>query len=111
MNQGETKGRRLEIVVVEVKSLEPPRYGFKIVFKQVPDFHFMLSEDVHSQIVKRSDTELAMWSACDESHLIAMVTFAAGPTGLASVDEIALMLTAGNWISFADPILFNNNSH
>lgn len=102
LNQGDTKSRRLGIVIAEVKSIEPSRYGFKIVFKQVPDYHFMLSEDVHKKIIKRFDNELSMWSAYDGTHLMAVATFGVGPTGLASVEEIALMLTTENWIPFTD---------
>ena len=102
LNQGDTKSRRLGIVIAEVKSIEPSRYGFKIVFKQVPDYHFMLSEDVHKKIIKRFDNELSMWSAYDGTHLMAVATFGVGPTGLASVEEIAMMLTTENWIPFTD---------
>lgn len=62
----------------------------------------MLSEDVHKKIIKRFDNELSMWSAYDGTHLMAVATFGVGPTGLASVEEIALMLTTENWIPFTD---------
>ncbi|OYU43472.1 MAG: hypothetical protein CFE44_18185, partial [Burkholderiales bacterium PBB4] len=102
LTQTDGKARRLGIVVAEVKAIENARYGFNIVFKQVPDFHFMLSEDAHKRIHKRFENELALWSALDGSHLLAIATFGVGPTGLASIEEIALMLTSENWIPFTD---------
>lgn len=100
--QPDGRARRLGIVVAEVKAIENARYGYKVVFKQVPDFHFMLSEDAHKRIHKRFENELALWGAFDGAHLVAIATFSVGHTGLASVEEIALMLTTENWIPFAD---------
>jgi hypothetical protein len=102
LTQTDGKARRLGIVVGEVKAIENARYGFKIVFKQVPDYHFMLNEDAHKRLHKRFENELTLWGAFDGSHLVAIATFGIGPTGLASVEEIALMLTTENWIPFTD---------
>jgi hypothetical protein len=102
LTQTDGKTRRLGIIIGEVKAIENARYGFKIVFKQVPDYHFMLSEDAHKLIHKRFENELALWGAFDGSHLVAIATFGIGPTGLATIEEIALMLTTENWIPFTD---------
>lgn len=100
--QSDSKARRLGIVIGEVKAIENARYGHKIVFKQVPDFHFMLNEDAHKRIHKRFENELALWGAFEGTHLMAIATFGIGQAGLANIEEIALMLTTENWIPFAD---------
>ena len=44
--------------------------------------------------------ELSLWGAMPETHLIAIATFGLGPTGLASIESIALMIVTENWIPF-----------
>lgn len=93
-------GRKLMVLVGEVKEICPGRYGHKIVVKHVPDCHFMLPDDVHKRLKKRFEGELALWEAMEDSHLMAITTFGVGPTGVAGIEEIALMITTENWIPF-----------
>jgi hypothetical protein len=93
-------GRRLMLVVGEVKEVAQARYGHKIVFKQVPSNHFMVDEDVHKQLVKRFELELALWNTVEDSHLMAIATFSVGTTGIASIEELALMPVTTNWLPF-----------
>jgi hypothetical protein len=99
--QRQDKGaRKLMILVGEVKEICPARYGHKVVIKQVPDCPFMLAEDVYKRLLKRFEGELVLWEAVEGSHLMAIATFGVGPTGVASIEEIALMVTTENWIPF-----------
>ncbi len=93
-------GRRLMMVIGEVKEIAPSRYGYKIVFKHLPDFHFMVNEDLHKRLRKRFDMELALWDAMETTHLMAIGTFGVGASGVASLEEVALMLVTENWIPF-----------
>lgn len=92
--------RELMIVVGDIKELAPSRYAHKIVFKHLPDFHFMLNEDLFSRLQRHFSADLALWDALETSHLIGIATFSIGHTGLASVEEIAVMLANENWIPF-----------
>lgn len=92
--------RQLMIVIGEVKELAPSRYGYKIIFKQLPDCHFMMNEDLHKRLCKRFDVELGLWDALENSHLIAIGTFSVGSTGIATLEEMALMSVTENWIPF-----------
>lgn len=99
--QKQTKGvRKLMILAGEVKEICPARYGHKIVVKQLPDCQFMLPEDVHKRLVKRFEGELALWQAIEGSHLMVIATFGVGLTGVASIEEVSLMITTENWIPF-----------
>lgn len=99
--QRQEKGaRKLMILVGEVKDICAARYGYKLVVKQVPDCHFMLQEDVHKRLMKRFADEIELCTAVDGSHLMAIATFGVSPTGVASIEEIALMATTENWIPF-----------
>ncbi len=95
------QSRPLMLVVAEIKELAPSRYGQKIVFKHLPDCHFMLSEDLQRRMAKRFAAELGLWDAYDGSHLIAVATFGTNPgSGIPAVEEIALMVTSENWIPY-----------
>ncbi|SEB26308.1 DUF1173 domain-containing protein [Variovorax sp. YR216] len=92
--------RPLMIVVGEVKELAPSRYGHKIVFKHLPDWHFMMNDDLHKRLRKRFETELGLWDAMPDTHLVAIGTFGVGHTGVASLEEVALMTVTEGWIPF-----------
>lgn len=92
--------RRLMLVIGEVKEIAQSRYGHKIIFKHLPDCHFMMNDDLHKRLLKRFDVELGLWDALEDSHLIAISTFSVGATGIASLEEVALMSVTENWIPF-----------
>lgn len=98
--QGGKGARRLMIVIGEVKEIAPSRYGHKIIFKHVPDCHFMLNDDIHERLIKRFEVELGLWDALEDTHLIAIGTFGLGAAGLATIEEVALMTVTANWIPF-----------
>lgn len=92
--------RRLMLVVGEVKELAQSRYGHKIVLKHLPDCHFMMNDDIHKRLLKRFDVELSLWDALEGTHLLMIGTFGIGATGVASLEEVALMCVTENWIPF-----------
>ena len=92
--------RRLMIVVGEVKELSPSRYGYKVVFKHLPDCHFMMNEDLHKRLLRRFEVEIGLWDAVENSHLMAIGTFGVSAAGIPSLEEVALMVVTENWIPF-----------
>jgi hypothetical protein len=94
------KTRKLMIAIGEVKELAESRYGFKIVAKHLPDFPLMMSEDLHRRLQKRFANELALWDSIEDAHLIFIATFGLGPTGIASIETLAVMVVSANWIPF-----------
>jgi hypothetical protein len=87
-------------VIGEVKEVAQSRYGHKIVFKHLPDCHFMMNDDLHKRLLKRFEVELGLWDALEDTHLMAIGTFSVGNTGIASLEEVALMSVTENWIPF-----------
>lgn len=92
--------QKLMMVIGEVREIAPSRYGHKVVFKHLPDWHFMLAEDLHKRLRKRFATELDLWDAVDGSHLVLFGTFGVGGTGIPSLNELALMTTTDSWLPF-----------
>ena len=92
--------RPLLMLIGEIKEIAPARFGHRIVVKHLPKFPFMLNEDVHRRMVAKFANELSLWGAMPETNLIAIATFGLGPTGVASIEAIALMIVTENWIPF-----------
>ena len=92
--------RQLMIAIGEVKEITEARYGFKIIFKHLPDCHFMLNDDLHKRLQKRFATEMELWNSLSDSHLIAICTFGVSSTGTTNIEELALMTVNENWIPF-----------
>ncbi|WP_089159909.1 DUF1173 domain-containing protein [Caballeronia sordidicola] len=94
-------GQKLFIVIGEVKEVASARYGHKVVLKQVPDFHFMMSEDLNKKLKVFKD-EISLWNAFPEIHLVTIATFSVGRTGIAEIEEMAFMVTNEQWIPFSN---------
>lgn len=92
--------RKLMVLVGEVKEFAPARSGQKLVVKHMPGFVFLLDESLHRRLQVRFENELALWSADDASHLIAIATFALNPAGLAIIEEMALMVVTETWVPY-----------
>lgn len=91
-------GRQLMMLIGEVKDILPARYGKKIVIKHLPNMHFMIDDVLNKRMEKLFATELALWTADEATHLVAVATFGIGASGFANIEELALMVTSPNWL-------------
>nr|WP_231711624.1 DUF1173 family protein [Xanthobacter dioxanivorans] len=98
--KAEGKRRLLAMLIGEVKEIAPARFGHRVVIKHLPRFPFMLNEDAHRRINAVFASELALWNATADSHLIAIATFGIDAAGIASIESIALMVVTDRWIPF-----------
>jgi hypothetical protein len=96
------EGTRLLLLMLigEVKEIAPARFGHWMVVKHLPKFPYLLNDDVHRRLSAKFANELSLWGAMPEAHLVAIATFELGPTGVASIESIALMIVNENWIPF-----------
>lgn len=92
--------RQLMLLIGEVKAISRSRYGHKLIVKHLPDFAFMLNEDLHNRLNKRFEMELSLWDSIDAVHLVAVATFGVNMAGVATIEEMVLMVTTDNWIPF-----------
>ncbi len=91
---------KLLILIAEVKAFADAHYGKKIIFKHLPDYHFLLDTDLFERIHRRYAGVLAIWNGSQTVHLIAVATFNVGSGGVSSIEEISFMLTNENWVPF-----------
>ncbi|NKR30190.1 DUF1173 family protein [Rhodococcus hoagii] len=95
-----TGRRKLLLAIGEVKEIAQSRFGHKIILKHAADCPFMMNEDLYKRMTKRFESELALWDAVESAHLMVVGTFAVGTTGVASFEELSLMVVTENWIPF-----------
>jgi hypothetical protein len=95
-----TGPRRLMVLVGEVKELFPARSSQKLVIKHLPGFPFMIDDGLHRRLQARFEPEISLWEADPGSHLVAVATFGLNVAGLATIEEIALMVVSENWIPY-----------
>ena len=91
--------RKLMVAVAEVKEFAAARDGHKIVVRHLP-FPFMVEQSTWKRLNERYHTELDLWRSDETLHLILITTFGLSGAGIASVDQVAMMVVNENWIPF-----------
>lgn len=91
--------RKLMMAVAEVKEFTAARGGQKIVVRHLP-FPFMIEDGTWKRLSARYETELGLWRSSEHFHLIVIATFGISGAGIASIEEIAMMVVNENWIPF-----------
>ncbi|EYR83754.1 DUF1173 domain-containing protein [Shinella sp. DD12] len=93
--------RRLMMIVAEVKEFSPAREGQRIVVRHMP-FPLMIEDGAWRRLAARYETELELWRSSKSFHLIVIATFGISTSGIASVEEVALMVVNEHWLPFED---------
>jgi hypothetical protein len=91
--------RKLMMIVAEIKEFSAARDGQKIAFRHLP-FPFLTEDGAWRRLNSRYEVELELWRSNEAFHLIAIATFGISAAGIASVEEIALMVVNENWVPF-----------
>ncbi|WP_027686741.1 DUF1173 domain-containing protein [Rhizobium leguminosarum] len=91
--------RKLMVTVAEVKDFAAARGSRKIVVRHLP-FPFIIEEGTWKRLGARYETELELWRSSEDFHLIIIATFGISDAGIASIEEIAMMVVNENWIPF-----------
>ncbi|QIO54748.1 DUF1173 domain-containing protein (plasmid) [Rhizobium leguminosarum bv. trifolii] len=91
--------RKLMMTVAEVKEFKASRGGQKIVVRHLP-FPFMIEERTWKRLSARYETELELWRSSEDFHLTMIATFGISGAGIASIEELVIMVVNENWIPF-----------
>ncbi|EJC84143.1 Protein of unknown function (DUF1173) [Rhizobium leguminosarum bv. trifolii WSM2297] len=91
--------RKLMVMVAEVKDFSSARDCQKIIVRHLP-FPFMIDEGAWKRLSARYETDLELWRSNEEFHLIVISTFGISGAGIASIEEVAMMVVNDNWIPF-----------
>ena len=92
----------LMIVVGEVKTIGPSRYGETIGLKHLADWPLYMDTDTAKRFHRRFATEEDLWrsSAEDDGHLILAASFSLRQSGSAEMFDIALMPVTREWLPY-----------
>lgn len=97
---GQSSSRKLMLLIAEVKAIAPSRGGYRLIAKHLNDFHFLMNSDLHQRLMRRFDLELSLHESVEGSHLVTIATFGVNKAGVATIEEMGLMVTTDNWIPF-----------
>ena len=92
------KPQHLMLLIAEVKEIVPARYGFKAVVKHVPDQAFALDEQLYRRLGRRFESELTLWGATEDIHMVMIATFSVAAAGIPTIVELSLMPVTRHWL-------------
>ncbi|MCB0905793.1 MAG: DUF1173 domain-containing protein [Nocardioidaceae bacterium] len=98
------------MLIGELKAIDPARFGHKLVIRHLPDAPLMVDDTLLDRLNKRFGDELERWRGNNEGHLMVIATFSVGRAGLATAEEVSLVMTDRNWLpyeSLADKLLLD----
>lgn len=92
----------LMVVIGEVKSIGPSRYGEVINLRHLADWPLYMDTDTAARFHKRFALEHDLWrsSEAEDGHLIIAASFALRPSGAAEMFDIALMPVTREWLPY-----------
>jgi hypothetical protein len=88
------------LIIAEVKALEAARFGHRIVAKHLPQQLLYLNDELYARLIKAFSTQLELWAAHDDSHLLLIGTFFRSPSGNLTLERVCLMNVNQQWIPF-----------
>jgi hypothetical protein len=91
------------MLIGELKAIDLARFGHKLVIKHLPDAPLMVDDVLLDRLTKRFADELELWQTDDDGHLMCIATFSVGRAGLATAEEVSLVITDRNWLPYESP--------
>jgi hypothetical protein len=96
------KPQHLMLLIAEVKEIVSARYGYKAVVKHMPDQSFALDERLYRRLGRRFESELALWGATEDVHMLIIATFSVAAIGIPTLMELSLMPATRQWLPVDD---------
>ena len=88
------------IVIGEVKSIEPSRFGHKLYLKHAPDLPLMINEELFKRITKVFSGQLNLWDQLENSHLLMIGTVSRSQEGIYGMETLCVMNVNEHWVPF-----------
>ena len=89
------------ILVGEVKSIEKARFGEKMLIKHLPEWPFLIDEDMARRFHNRFAVEEALWQSDTEGgHLMMAASFSISASGLPQLYELSVMPVTRDWLPY-----------
>ncbi len=88
----------LKLVIAEVKAIEPARYAFHALVKQVPDIGFVLDGNLYKSLPRHFSEELGIWGASESVRMIMIASFGISSAGVPTISRLSLMPVTQQWL-------------
>lgn len=88
----------LNLVIAEVKAIEPARYAFHALVKQVPDIGFALDGNLYKSLARHFSEELGIWGASESVRMIMIASFGISSAGVPTISKLSLMPVTQQWL-------------
>ncbi|WP_211754571.1 DUF1173 family protein [Nocardioides gansuensis] len=93
-------GQQFMMLIGELKAIEPARFGHKLLVKHLPDAPLMLDDVLLGRLNRHFRDELELWQIDENGHLMVIATFSLSRCGLATAEEVSLVMTDHNWLPY-----------
>ena len=90
------------MLITEVNEIVPARYRYQGAIKHVPDQAFALDEQLYRRLGRRFETELSLWGAADDVHMMMIATLGVSAAGVPTIEELSLMPVTSQWLPIED---------
>jgi hypothetical protein len=94
--------RQLMLFIAEAKQVVAGPFGDKLILKQLDDYPFVMDPKMSAAFAKTFRNELDLFKAIDGSHLLSIGIFGVAPSGVASLEDLSVMVVNENWIPIAN---------
>jgi hypothetical protein len=88
------------LLIAELKTIEPARFGFKMMFKHLPNMPVALDDDLYKRLVARFHAQVEIWQLLESSHLLVVATFAQPQPGLFRLESACFVNVNEHWLPF-----------
>ncbi|MFC3172606.1 DUF1173 family protein [Acinetobacter vivianii] len=93
--------RPLKIFIGVIKSIDDARFdGGRIILKHAPTLHLFMDAKMYTRVKKRFEPELEQAQYHEDVSLLAIGTFGFAESGIAKIEEIALVPLNSSWLPF-----------
>lgn len=93
--------RPLKIFIGVIKSIDDARFdGGRIILKYAPTLHLFMDAKMYTRVKKRFEPELEQAQYHEDVSLLAIGTFGFADSGIAKIEEIALVPLNSSWLPF-----------
>jgi Protein of unknown function (DUF1173) len=70
--------------------------------RPLPDQAFVLDEPLYRRLGRRFESELSLWGASDDIHMMMIATFSVAAAGIPTIVELSLMPVTRQWLPVED---------
>lgn len=88
------------LMIAEVRLIEQVRFGHRLLVKHMPDFTFMIADDLAKRLSKLFEEQLILWGNLEQTHLLLIGTISLSAQGNYCLESACLANVNASWMPF-----------